>query len=233
MNTREMQLDFKRKFNKSDSQKNRNFLVPEIDLYLNEGAELIIKRIAEPKAFNGLGFETSQRTIEDIKSIVEPGDWTPVTNGVISLPEKYLYYVRGRVKISKGKCIKEEAVLYIREHRDLFEESSFYNGSFEWREVNGLFNTLGIQTFNDGTFTVDEAKISFIRKMRYFHNAQDFGNAGYEHPSEGVLTGTVACELPAHMHREVVDVAVMLAASEIQTSDLQAKLAKLGYNQLF
>jgi len=29
-----------------------------------------------------------------------------------------------------------------------------------------------------------------------------------------------------------VDIAVMLAASEVQTSDLQSKIGKLGFNQI-
>ena len=41
MNIREMHYDFKKKFNKIDSQKNRNLLVPEIDWSLNEAVNII------------------------------------------------------------------------------------------------------------------------------------------------------------------------------------------------
>lgn len=232
MTTREMHYDFKQKFNKIDSQKNKGLVVPEIDWLLNEAAELFVKRVAQPKVDNGLGFETSQRVIEDIKSIVVGGVWTPVTNNVIALPANYLYFVRCRVKLSKGNCKDQEGVLYIREHNDLFEESQFYNSSFEWREVNGFYESQGIQSFTDGTFTIDEAKLSYIRKMAYMHNAQDFGTGAYLHPSGVTLTGTVNCDLPEHTHREIVDIAVMLAASEVQTSDLQGKIGKLGFNQI-
>ena len=64
------------------------------------------------------------------------------------------------------------------------------------------------------------------------HNAQDFGSGSYNHPSGVTLTGTVNCDLPDHTHREIVDIAVMLAASEVQTSDLQGKIGKLGFNQI-
>jgi hypothetical protein len=232
MTTREMHYDFKQKFNKIDSQKNKGLLVPEIDWLLNEAAELFVKRVAIPKTDNGLGFEMSQRLIDDIKSIVIGGTWTPVVNNVIALPPNYLYFVRCRVKLSKGNCKGEEGVLYIREHNDLFEESQFYNASFEWREVNGIYESQGIQSFTDGTFTIDEAKLSYIRKMAYMHNAQDFGTGSYNHPSGVTLTGTVNCDLPDHTHREIVDIAVMLAASEVQTSDLQVKASKLGFNQI-
>jgi hypothetical protein len=232
MTTREMHYDFKKKFNKIDSQKNRGLLVPEIDWLLNEAAELFVKRVAQPKADNGLGFEMSQRIIEDIKTIVVGGTWIPVINNIITLPSNYLYFVRCRVKLSKGICKKQEAVLYIREHNDLFEESEFYNSSFEWREINGVYESGGIQSYTDGTFTIDEAKLSYIRKMAYMHNAQDFMSGSYNHPSGVTLTGTVNCDLPDHTHREIVDIAVMLAASEVQTSDLQSKISKLGFNQI-
>lgn len=232
MTTREMQLDFKRKFNKIDSQKNRNILVPEIDLYLNEAAELFVKKVAQPKVNNGLGFETTQRITEDIKSIVMPGTWLPVVNNIISLPPLYLYYIKGKVKITKGNCPAVETKLSIEEHRDEFEESLFYKSSFEWRVVNGIFTSAGIEVFTDGTFTITEAKISYIRKIPYFHNAQDFGAGSYIHPSGVTLTGTVPCDLPEHTHREIVDIAVMLASSEVNTSDLQVKASKLGFNQI-
>ncbi len=232
MTTREMHYDFKRKLNKIDSQKNRNLLVPEIDWLLNEAAELFVKKVAQPKTENGLGFESSQRIIDDIKSIVTEGTWLPVTNSLITLPTDYLYFVRCRVRLSKNNCKSQEAVLYIREHRDLFEESTFYNANFEWREVNGVYNSQGIQSFTDGTFTIDEAKLTYIRKWPYFHNAQDFNGGSYANLNGVILTGTVQCDLPIHVHREIVDIAVMLAASEVPTSDLQVKSSKLGFNQI-
>ena len=232
MTTREMHYDFKQKFNKIDSQKNKGLVVPEIDWLLNEAAELFVKRVAQPKVNNGLGFETSQRIIEDIKSIVVGGVWTPVTNNVIALPADYLYFVRCRVKLSKGNCKGKESVLSVEAHNNTFEESQFYKSSFEWREVNAVYESQGLQAFTDGTFTIDEAKLSYIRKMAYMHNAQDFGPGSYNHPSGVTLTGTVNCDLPEHTHKEIVDIAVMLAASEVQTSDLQGKIGKLGFNQI-
>jgi hypothetical protein len=232
MTTREMHYDFKQKFNKGDSQKNKGFLVPEIDWFLNEAVELFVKKIAQPKVNVGLGFEMSQRMIEDIKTIVVGGTWLPVVNNVITLPANYNYFVRCRVKMSKGSCKGKEGVLSIEAHNNLFEESQFYKSSFEWREVNGVYESQGIQAFTDGTFTIDEAKLSYIRKMNYIHNAQDFGSGAYLHPSGVTLTGTVNCDLPEHTHREIVDIAVMLAASGVQTSDLQSKMSKLNFNQI-
>ena len=234
MVTREMHYDFKRKFNKIDSQKNRNLLVPEIDWYLNEAAELFVKKVAEPKTYNGLGFETSQRITDDIKTIVKHRQiLTPDGNNIITLPPDYLYFIRGRVVMSKGNCTGKKGVLVIREHSDLFEEQPFYKSSFEWRTVNGLFTELGLELFTDDSFTIDSIELSYIRKMVFFHNAQDFNTGSYRHlGTQQLLTGTVQCELPEHTHREIVDIAVQLASSEVPTSDLQIKMSKLNYNQI-
>lgn len=232
MNIKEMHYDFKKKFNKVDSQKNRNLLVPEIDWTLREAEELFIKLIAEPRVRNQHGFEVNQRSIDDIRSIVVPDYSIPVVAGVIALPTDYKFFVKAEATISKGKCTGIKARLHIRQHDDMFEESPFDNSSFEWRTVNGVFNQDGIKIFTDGSFNVDSVSITYIRNPKLMHNAEDFKAGTYTLPSGVVLTGIENCELPIHTHREIVDIAVMLASSEINTSDLQVKLNKLNINQI-
>jgi len=45
MTTKEMHYDFKQKFNKIDSQKNKGLLVPEIDWLLNEALNFLLKEL--------------------------------------------------------------------------------------------------------------------------------------------------------------------------------------------
>lgn len=233
MTIKEMHYDFKKKFNKVDSQKNRNVLVPEIDWFLNEAEEIFIKLIAEPRGKSNLGFETSQRTTEDIKSIVVSKTIVPnPETKVVTLPVDYKYYIAGNCTITKEKCTNKKAKFFIVQHDDENEDSIFNESSFEWREVNAVFNSGGLQVFTDGTFTVNNVSITYIRKTLYMHNAEDFRVGGYIMPSGVALTGSVNCELPDHTHREIVDIAVMLASSEIQTSDYQVKLNKLNFNQI-
>lgn len=233
MTVKDMHYDFKKKFNKIDSQKNRNILVPEIDWLLNEAEEIFIKLIAEPRIKNNLGFETSQRTTEDIKSIVVTTCITPnATTKIVILPTQYKYWVKGRATLSKLECTNVPAKLHIVQHDDEVEESAFNKSSFLWREVNAVFNSDGLKILTDGTFNVTDVCITYIRKTNYIHNAEDFRVGGYILPSGVALTGSVNCELPDHTHREIVDIAVMLASSEIQTSDFQVKLNKLNFNQI-
>lgn len=226
-----MHFEFKRKLNKVDSQKNRNFLVPIIDMYLNEAAELFVKNTAFPRYANRFGFELNQRIIDDIRTVVVDGKWKPLVNNVYPIDADYLFYIKGKAKLKKGTCPIVESLVTVRKYGEIFEDTKFYGSSYEWRDVNALFNENGIKFFPPENATIEEVKISYIRKMKYFHNAQDYQGGSYNHPSKGTLTGTVLCELPENTHREIVDIAVMLASSEVVASDFQLKTAKLGFNQ--
>lgn len=233
MSIKTMHYDFKMKFNKIDSQSNRNFKVPEIDWLLNEAANIFVKMIAEPRLRKELGFETSQRTIDDISSIVVSNDtlWRTVTNKASTLPDNYWYFIRGLVKAKKGKC----NIIHrfdIVQHDDLNEESPFYKSSFEWRKFNALRFSEGLRFFTDGTFEITDVCVNYIRKMAFMHNAQAFNGGSYVTADGVTLTGFVNCELPETTHSEIVDIAVLLASGNIQTSDYQIRLNKLNLNQL-
>ena len=232
MTISEMHYDFKKKLNKVDSEQNRNLLVPEIDWALNEAQELFIKMVAEPRQRGFLGFEKSQRTIDDIRTIVESEQVVTITNGVAPFPERYLFFLKADILMDKGNCRGVKGRLHVRQHDDEFENSPFDKSSFEWRIVNGLFITEGVKVFDDGTFTNKSLVLSYIRKPSYIHNANAFRNGTYQLPSGRVLEGTVDCELPEHTHREIVDIAVALVSGELLSNDYQVKLSKLNINEL-
>lgn len=241
-----MHYDFKKKFNKIDSQQNRNLRVPEIDWTLNEAMELFVKMIAQPRVSNYLGFEINQRSIDDIRALViEPGAvykdeksksaFDPaildVTNNMCTLPKNYWMYIKAYVDIAKGGC-KATARLHKKRHDQEFEESPFDDSSFEWREINALFFKDRLKLYTDGTFINIRVLLSYLRRPIYMHNAEDYNLEGYKLPSGVLLEGAVDCELPEATHREIVDIAVMLASSEIQSTNFQNALHKLRLNNL-
>lgn len=232
MTIKEMHYDFKKKLNKIDSQQYKNLLVPEIDWVLNEAQELFVKMVAKPRMRSYLGFEINQRTIDDIRTLVVNNQCLDVSNDTVTLPDDYWHYVRAEVEMSKGNCTGIKAKFHVRQHDDEFENSPFDKSSFEWRTVNGVFFENGIKLYTDGSFSNDRFCISYIKRPRYIHNAEDFRNGTYNLPSGTVLTGTVDSELPDHTHREIVDIAVLIATGEIQAPDYQTKQAKLNFNQL-
>ena len=232
MTIKDMHYDFKKKLNKIDSQQNRNLLIPEIDWSLNEAVEIFIKSIAEPRTKTYFGFELNQRSIDDIRTLVVNNQCLIVNNNIVTLPDNYLHFVKGEVIMSKNNCKNVKGKFKLRQHDDEFEDSPFDNSNFEWRTVNGVFFENGIKLYDDGTFTNEQLCISYIKKPLYIHNAEDFRNGSYKLPSGIILNGSVNCELPEHTHREIVDIAVMIATGELQIPDYEIKMNKLKLNQL-
>lgn len=242
MTVQDMHYDFKSKLNKIDSQQYKNLKIPEIDRYLNEACGIFIKLIAEPRINNHLGFEVNQRSTDDIRTLVkgesitsfstssEPGFVDSIASATI--PEDYMFYVSSEAIISKSGCDDRKATIHIRQHNDDFQESPFDNSSFEWREVNALFEGNNIKLYLN-SFSVKKLNLKYIRKHAYIHYAQGFQPGGtYTLPSGIVLTGTQDCELPDHTHAEIVDIAVLIATDNLQIPDYQIKQAKLNLNQI-
>lgn len=248
MTVQEMHYDFKMKLNKIDSEQYRNLRVPEIDWLLNEAQEIFIKNVAFPRVPNHLGFETSQRTIDDIRSIVienellhkdlNSSDSDSVSSfgkqKVFTLPDNYMFYISAKVKVTKAQCGSKEVQLLIKQHDDKFEESPFDNSSFEWGDINATFDSKGLRIYSDGTFDIENVKLNYIKEPAYIHNAADFKPSGqYKSLRTGLnLIGRQNCELPNQTHREIVDIAVMLASSNLDMQNIQIKQGKLNLNQL-
>lgn len=236
MTIKEMHYDFKQKLNKIDSQKYRNLLVPEIDWKLNEAQELFIKLIAEPRSRNGNGFEISQRSIDDIKSIVvnqEDNQGQIATklddkSYLVELPSDYMFYVSSKAICSKGKCKNKILSTHPIQHDDDFEKSLFDEPNFEWREVVLRFMDKGIKVFTDSTFEVNSLRLNYIKHPAKLHNAEDAPGGTYRDLGTGLLlTGTQDCILDKHTHREIVDIAVLIATGDLQISDYQIKINKI------
>lgn len=244
MTIKEMHYDFKKKLNKVDSQQYRNLLVPEIDWVLNEAQNVFIDMVAQPRIKMYLGFEKSQKNIDDIRTLVVdnfcsdvihstiPGTDSFSETVLVELPEDYRYFVKADVYIGKGVCQNKKAKIFVREHDDEFENSPFDKSSFEWRTVNATFGGNSVTLYSDTTFSINKFCLSYLRNPVLIHNAEDFRNGSYNLPSGVTLTGSVDCELPVHTHREIVDIAVMITTGEIQAPDYQIKYAKLGLNHL-
>lgn len=232
MGIEDMHYDFQMKFNKTDSSQYRNFEIPEKDWILNSAYRLYVNMVAEPRLRTHLGFEVIQRNTDDIRPLVKHDQSLTVSNNIVTLPEDYWHYKSGRVVMSKGACENVEGKFFVRQHDDEFEKSPYDSSSFEWRTVNGVFYDGGIKLFTDGTFTIDEFYMTYIKQPFYIHNAKDFLNGTYQVPSGAILSGHVDCELPDHTHEEIVDIAVMLASGQLQIPGYQTQLNKLKFNNL-
>lgn len=225
-----MQYDFKLKYNKLDSQLERNFQIPEMDWLLNKASLLFIKMIAEPRMMlNHLGFEKSQRNIDDIRTIVVTDKEVTVNADIVEIPSDYMFYLNSKAKVSRGSCPTRSCKVIVRQHDDDFEENIFYKSSYSWGEINALFTSTGIKLYG-GDMTIDNFYMSYIRTSPYMHNAEGYSISGYENFDGKVLTGTQDCDLPEHTHPEIVDIAVLLAANSVNPENYQMKFNKLKLN---
>ncbi len=236
MTVREMHYDLKVKLNKVDSQQYRNLIVPEIDWFLNEAQEVFIKRMGQPRIKNGMGFESNQRLTDELRTIVReevsviPTVIEPDEVFEYDLPLDYMYFISARIRGFKNPCPDSWCKLNIKQHDDRHLKSPFDSPSFEWRTVNGIFHNDKLRVYTDGTFTLSAIKLTYLKQPVYIHNAQDFNGGQYNRLDGSTLTGFSNCELPDYTHRDIVDLAVLIATGSLQIPDFQIKLNKLQLN---
>lgn len=243
MTIQEMHVDFRRKLNKIDSEKYRNVRPEEIDLYLNEGMELLIKSKVE-------GFEVTQKLIEDLQPLLVKSETDPqqplapssvVDNtyifdlsvlGTVDSKLKYLYHMRSSVLADKDSCKNVSLITRQTQTDDLSEVlvSEFYSPSFEWREVPIVFADNKIYVYSDGSFEITYLKLDYLKRPLRMANPQAVKNGagiviGYNHP-DGTPAVQQDCEIQsAFFCRELVDEAIRIAM--IDLGDTRFQLANL------
>ena len=235
MNVKEMHYDFKQKLNQVDSQRWRALKAPEIDWKLNEAQEVFVKIVAQPRYKSQLGFESNQRTIDDIRTIVidqkESEGIIPTVYDADSyiaiLPTDYYFYADSKVFATKGNCANIRLETREVQHNDANQQSVFDKSSFEWRKANIWYNKDGIRIFTDGTFSINKICLEYLREPRMIYNAEDAVGGTYRTLAGVVLVGTQDCELPRAVHREIVDLAVYITANDLNLPNIVNKQNKL------
>jgi hypothetical protein len=234
MSIENMHFDLKRKVNKVDSQKYRNLRVQDIDWVLNQAYRVFVKTIAEPRYASQLGFEANTRTINDIRALVVEKKSQVATafdpkSFAVDLPTDYWFLVSASALGSKGVCTDVLDALLVQ-HDDKTESNPFTESSFEWRESNFRFYNGGIRIFTDGTFTISEMYLDYIKTIKYMHFANGIQGGTYKLADGTVLTGKQDCELPVEVHSEIVDIAALMLTGQLQIPDYQIKMAGVKLN---
>lgn len=232
MTIQQMEYELKLRLNKVDSEQYTNLLIPQLDLILNEALMLFVKLQAEPYTLNPFGFEKSQRSIDNIRSLVINNKKLDLSEGDnYVLPVDYLHYISSNVRMAKGECVANSKRVKVIKHDDEDENSPFDCSSFAWRHVNIRFFNKGIRVFHKD-FDVEGIWIDYIKQPRFIHNAHGFSpEKGYILPGSLVpLSGTQDCELSADTHYEILDLATLIATKNLQIPDYQNKLNKIKLN---
>ena len=224
-NIKNMHYDFRVKLNRIDSAAYRDLKIPEVDRKLNEAINLFALLVAFPRIRNQFGFETTQRTTDDISPLVTGSKLLIVDKDFdkfkrYTIPADYLYFLSASAKASQGSCLKQPMDVVVITHDDRSRDREFYTSDFEWRELNISFNENGVEVYHEGEFIIDEFAFAYLKKHPYVHFAEGFEGGTYTLPDGTVLTGYKDCILEDITHPEIVDLAVLLA-----TNDLEMPLA--------
>jgi hypothetical protein len=242
MTVQEMHYDFKLKFNKLDSQDYQNFQVPEIDWILNEGQMLFLKQRYGVTNTKQTGFEGTQKRIDDLRNLVMkgislPGSASVSTNSTkAALPSDYFFSLRVEAVALKQGCGQKNLICRVTQHDDLSNSLNdpYYNPSYEWGEVPITFGTDSsavadanhIFGYDDGSFNILSFTLDYLRTPRRIAFPTGVPGGTYNYPGAVAVTVDQNCELAEHTHNEIVDLAVQIAAGDVEHPGLQIKMAK-------
>ena len=253
MDVGEMHYEFKLKLNKVDSLDYTNFLVPEIDWYLNESQHIFIKTRYSGNNSRAAGFEQSQKRIDDLRNIVVrdtilatiPTSSDPSVYEAV-LPstglERYLFSLRIIANGFKSTC-EGKLNCILTQHDDLNDtlKNPFYAPSFEWREVPIVFGTSGggasdankVFVYTDGSFSITSLNIDYLRHPARIAYPSGIAGGQYMLPDSSgtVISIDQNCELAEHTHKEIVDLAVSIVAGDIDHPGIQSKMLKTSINE--
>jgi|TARA_Y100000296_G_C5082870_1_gene210851 hypothetical protein len=247
MTVEEMHYEFKLKLNKVDSLDYSNFQIPEIDWYLNEAMNVFMKQKYGIFSSKGVGFETIQKRIDDLRNLVVKEGLTTGLSQTdsntfeASLPGDYIFLVRAKATASKKGCKKKELTCVQVQHDDLngILEDPYYSPSYEWGELPLVFGTTGtaatdldkVFVYTDGSFTVQLLNVDYLRRPKRISFPIGTPNSQYNYPDGTTVIANQDCELAEHTHKEIVDLAVQIVAGDIDHPGYQIKALKNTINE--
>ena len=247
MTVQEMHYDFKFKLNKVDSSDYSNFKIPEIDWLLNESMEVFLKQRYGINNTKREGFEATQKRIDDLRNLViKDSDLVATFNSLTdsfetTLPDDYIFAVRLRAEIQKEECGRKICVCVPTQHDDLSVvlKDPYYEPNYDWGVVPVVYGTTGdlvtdsdkVFGYTDGIFTITEFILDYLRQPKRIAFPTGLPTNEYSYPDGVLVTTNQNCELPEHTHREIVDLAVQIAAGNLDHPGYQFKAVKVSQNE--
>lgn len=223
MTIQEMHYDFELKFNQLGNQVNQYFNKAQVDWLLNRAQDIIIQKRLGENNNSRTSYEQIQKRTEDLKELhvryPEQPTITPVLHDdehiyeidLDNLKRSYLYYLRGSATQSDDNCEYKKCKIIITQSDDLsFSLDDPYTQSNEEeilgnfaRSSNGQGSSLYLYPRID--LTIESVKLEYLKQPNRMYE----GSYTY---IDGTTKEATHCELSSHMHPQVVDQAVELAA---------------------
>jgi hypothetical protein len=234
MTSNEMHIDFRVKYNKVNSNKNKVFLWQEIDLFINDQTDKFTETRTAPEGnYKGEGFEESQKRLDDIRTVIKEG----TTNATKSAEYPSMVALT-LASFDRGKVVTLPST-GVDAYRKLVSDSSDTNTTCanRFNVPNRLFSSEIIdQALNDPFHkTHSKSPISELIKndLRVFEDGFTVANINvvyvYQYPR--IVYGSVDCALPAHTHREIVDNAVAKVDAVLNTGNYEKYVNSISKNE--
>lgn len=236
MTVAQMHTEFKIGLDKVDSLAAPNFLVTEIDIFLNNAQEQFIEQRAGKTNIKREGLEETQKRIDDLKNIIENYETTTFVNttsnkpnGVfVDLPSNYRRAIEEEVSISYTDCNGDATTgrpnvtptTHDRYNtvvkKDPFNKpnkSQVYRLAFSRQAGNETFEliTSPSETITNYYLRYLKDPVSITYGTQYVPPVAD-----------------VDCELSNHTHREIIALAVKNALEDIQSPRYQTSKIELN-----
>lgn len=221
MTIQEMHYDFHLKFNQLGNNINQYFEAGQVDWLLNRAQDMIIQKRLGMNNNSKTSYEEIQKRTEDLKELHVRYPEQPliapveVEDGIYeidldSLKRPYLYYLRCSATQEVGLCEYFSTVIIIQSDDLSFSLKDPFTKSTE-DEIIGNFarssdgQGSSLYLYPQVGYTVKDVKLEYLKEPNRMH----YGGYAY---IDGQSYEVTHCELSDHMHPQIVDQAVELAA---------------------
>ena len=226
-----MHYYFNEQLKTADNEQYQELLVPQIDFLFNVAQETLIKMVAFPLYNPVPNFELTNR----VKSIVRPLVVNSNTEDIkvvkyddnsylYTLPDNCFIFLGGTVIANNGTC-RKEIELFPVTHETVTNKDYTIKSSFLWEECNYFQIDKGIK-LEAFDFTITGVKPNYIRNSKYMHFAEGYKSQYKSLRTNEILTGRQESELAESSRLDIVNLAVLLAKSNFNSS-LDSQLAKV------
>lgn len=215
---------FKVFFDKTDSSAYPEFLDGEIDIYLNEAKERVIKQRYGKNNIYRAGFEEMQKRTDDLKNLVETRfvnvseelSHTAVGQKVYRAnlselytdeaqdnlsTDLYMFYLRSMVETCKSNCCSWSTVKLVQQD----DVSSIAVDPFNRPTVSRpiiFFESGDIFIWTAIDATIENFQVTFLKR------SIDMNKGTYGQTK-------VECDLSEHLHKEILQEAIQVALENI------------------
>ena len=195
-----------------------NFLPQEIDFFLNKMQDRFVKDVfskwGDPKQ---LGFEAIQKRLDDIRVLITKAESSfgqSSYEDFASLPEDYCYAVNLRAKMYKENCGKTQATTSSAESLEsvrIVEQDMLYK-LLQNPFASPNKNT-PIAVFEGNSIRIICNKLSILKSyaLEYIRK-----------PVKMDLSLCIDCELPTHVHQEIIDLTIKHMLETIESQRYQS-----------